>query len=271
VPSRSRPRIAFASVLIAGLARGGDEPRPDVATAPGFEAFLVIPLRVHVLRSAALPEVDCGLKDEDVRRVVGKVNRIWHAAGIHWALDPIVREAAAREADFRAARAEGEGEALGEVQLLAPEGSRSARGMDVYYVHRFAANGVFLGDRMAFIQETAQLLPVEGGGDEPLPRVTAHELAHALGLPHRQSSTNLLASGTTGTLLSTGEAERARAAAIEIPGVLAVPDLRKRAFEAAKAKDLPGARRLWRTLAEIPGAGAAEARSELRALGGAKP
>ncbi len=54
--------------------------------------------------------------------------------------------------------------------------------MDVYYIHAFAANGVFLGDRTAFVQETAQLRPVPGGIDEPLPRVTAHELGHALGL-----------------------------------------------------------------------------------------
>ena len=92
-----------------------------------------------------------------------------------------------------------------------------ATGMDVYYIHKFAVNGVYLGDRMAFVQETARLRPVPGGIDEPLPRVTAHELGHALGLPHRQDRTNLLASGTTGTTLNEAEVARSREKARSIP------------------------------------------------------
>jgi len=54
-----------------------------------------------------------------------------------------------------------------------------SRRVHIYYIKQFGANGVFLG-RAIFVKDTAALRPVEGGIDEPLPRVTSHELGHAL-------------------------------------------------------------------------------------------
>jgi hypothetical protein len=111
------------------------------------------------------------------------------------------------------------------------------------------------------------LREVEGGIDEPIPRVTAHELGHALGLPHRQDRTNLLASGTTGTLLNAHEVEVVRAHAARTQGCARVSALRETARQAAERGDLEKARRAWGWLAEIPGEGAAEAKSRFEALG----
>ena len=66
--------------------------------------MIVIPLRVHVLTADDLPEVDCRLHDEDVERIVGKVNGIWRAAGIHWGLESIVHEEAEGADRFRLIR-----------------------------------------------------------------------------------------------------------------------------------------------------------------------
>jgi hypothetical protein len=178
----------------------------------------------------------------------------------------LVRETAAKQERFKMALEADPADRLGVFQLLAPEESRASEGINVYYIHKFSVNGVFLDNRTAFVQETARLRPVPGGIDEPLPRVTAHELGHALGLPHRQDRTNLLASGNNGTTLNEAEVARARDKARSTPGALPVPDLRKKLDEALAKGENAEARRLLSWLAEIPGEGGAEARKRLAAL-----
>ena len=85
-------------------------------------------------------------------------------------------------------------------------------GLNVCYVKEMEQNGFWSGE-LALVKDTAWLKKVPGGLDEPIPRVTAHELGHALGLPHRQDVTNLMASGTTGFSLNEDEIAKARAGA----------------------------------------------------------
>jgi len=264
---RHAPRTLALALLVAAMATlpAAAGPDADVVAPPPFDQFLILPLRVHVLRSSDFPEIDCRLTDDDIRRILGKVNGIWNKAGLHWAAEPVVREPAAGLTKFRLLR---DLDALGNLaayRVLFPEESREFDGLHVYYLHRFPVNGVWLGRGSAVVQETAKLRPVEGGIDEPVPRVTAHELGHALGLPHRQDRTNLLASGTTGTLLNAREVETARATARTLPGVKTAADLIKEANRAEAAGDLPTARTLWGRIGEIPGGGD-QARANLRRL-----
>jgi len=232
--------------VLAALALGW-----SAAGAIADDKVIVIPLRVHVLTADDLPEVDCKLTDEDVRRVVGKVNGIWGAAGIHWGLESIVREPAGGQRRFRLVR-DLEGQVpLGLFRVLRPEASRRFDGLHVYYVHRMPVNGVYMEEDFAIVQETARLRAVEGGIDEPIPRVTAHELGHALGLAHRQDTTNLLASGTTGTALNAREVADSRKAAARVAGAMTVDELRNAAAKAEAEGNAERGRLLQRWLAEI--------------------
>ncbi|HLY09968.1 MAG TPA: Matrixin, partial [Planctomycetota bacterium] len=71
-----------------------------------------------------------------------------------------------------------------------------------------------------FVKDTASLRPVKGGVDEPLPRVSSHEIGHAMGLVHRQDTINLMASGTTGWSINDAEVDAVRTWAAQQDWVL---------------------------------------------------
>jgi hypothetical protein len=221
--------VLFAIVVIH---RAHAEPTTEVLITPPRNTFLILPLHVHVLSCPNQEDLDCKLTDEDVRRIIAKVNDVWHKAGVHFRLEPILHETAEHVKEFAEnTPAQGGESSLNKYRQLAPAESRSLPGLHVYYIHQFSVNGVFLGARMCFVKETARLRPVDGGIDEPIPRVTSHELGHALGLPHRQDVKNLMASGNNGTKLNVAEVEIARTKARKIEGVLTVEECEAKAKE----------------------------------------
>jgi|GEM_PF-1009585 len=262
---RSIEKRAVAGILgllcLASLGMGtplsaqeNGEPKQAVAVerthASEASEFLVLPLRVYRLKSSDVDEANCRqLSDDDIRRIVAKANVIWASAGIHWQLESIEDLPAENTARLKLAAQIGKDDAedagkpaRGNARLphtsfrrIIPEASRSRpEAFRVHYVHDFDVNGVYFGNREAMVKETAALRPVEGGIDEPLPRVTSHELGHALGLPHRQDRFNLMASGTTGTTFIEAETQKAREIARSNPACRSFADLEK---ESSKAQD----------------------------------
>lgn len=190
---------SLISLVAALSAHGADHQAP----------VITIPLRIHLLQSTNQPALQTTLTESDIRRVLKKVNSIWAQAGIAFAAESIRQEAAQAQIVSE--------ENLPEHWLSnwVPPETRASNAFNIYYVRRMQANGIWTGG-VVFVKDTASLKEVPGGIDEPLPRVTSHELGHALGLPHRQDLTNLMASGTTGTALSREEIQRARANATKL-------------------------------------------------------
>jgi hypothetical protein len=234
---RKHPLNLLAMLISVTLAIGSASARAGAA-ADRIDPrdFLVIPLRIHVLGAPGLEEIDCQLTDADITRILTKMNRVWHQAGIHWGLESLVREPAASTERFRLARdLRGAGN-LDIYNVLFPEKSLSREVVHIYLIHELPANGVWLGTA-GVVKETAQLNKVSGGIDEPVPRVMAHELGHALGLAHAAKRTNLMASGTTGIALDEAEIKLARDHARAIPGAATVESLRNELRSLAKTAD----------------------------------
>jgi hypothetical protein len=212
-----------------------------------FDDYLIGPVRVHLLTSSSTPALCTTLAKADIERIMGKVNRVWSQAGIGFFVESIVSEEP-RAVERTEPPAE---EDLRAMLGYMPEASYRADVFNVYYIKRFSVNGVYLR-RAIFVQDTASLRKVEGGIDEPLPRVTSHELGHALGLPHRQATFNLMASGTTGTTLNAAEIETTRKKAASIHWISRAPDLLAKADALQAEGKTEEAREIYVQLSVLP-------------------
>lgn len=220
-----------------------------VAPLPVWKAsdFRIVPVRVHLLRA---PDTAAGtvLQSTDIERIFKKANGIWHAAGVHLWVESIVSEMpAAMEA-----HKEDKELPLEALLPLRPKESNSEDSFHLYYIHAMSPNGIYMNRDALFVKETAKLKEVPGGIDEPLPRVSAHELGHGMGLPHRQNTTNLMASGTTGTSLNAAEIEIVRTTLVRFPWVLTPDELLKAADKQAKAGNTEAARSAYEALLQLP-------------------
>ena len=208
---------AVTAVIAVGSLSAGRIAHQDTPRALPFEPeeFYIAPVRVHLLRLNDAAGVGAKLRKEDVERIFRKANGIWHAAGIHLWVESVIEEkpAGRLESDHRPLRD------FRQLVELRPKQTTSENMLHVYYVGRMPINGLFVHHDAIFVQEAASLQEVAGGIDEPLPRVTAHEIGHGFNLRHRQASTNLMASGTTGTTLNSEEIHSARRSAEAISWV----------------------------------------------------
>jgi hypothetical protein len=224
-------------------------PAVTVATPRPYGEFRIVPVRVHLLRDSETAAAVTRLTEKDITRIFMKANGIWQAAGVHLWVESIVTEKPGSTAGFEHVPS------LPTEALLAlrPEATRKTPMFHVYYIGEMAPNGIFMRRDGIFVKESARLRPVKGGIDEPLPRVTAHELGHGMGLPHRQDTFNLLASGTTGTGLNDAEIETVRKTIGNIAWVETPEQFLMAADQAGKDNKAEAARSMYRTLVEIPG------------------
>ncbi len=226
-----------------------------------FEDFLVAPLRVHLLMANDSPAIATTLVEKDITRILAKMNRIWAPAGLHFYLESLVREDAVRPELHSRGSTTAERFRLLE---LRPLESRATNLFHIYYLKEMSANGLHFPEAM-FVKDTASLRAVPGGIDEPIPRVSSHELGHAFDLPHRQDTTNLMASGTTGTWLNETEIRAARVSARTRDWIEPAPELLKRANALFRANQKTEAAVLYARLATIPVNAAQVERAKKRA------
>lgn len=176
---------------------------------PAPHPIITLPVRVHLVQSETMPDMHTTLVEADIRRIFGKVNKVWAQAGIQFEIESIEPTTAVEPKPEMRLKSEFE-----RVHSMIPKERLSAEAIDICYVKEVKPNGFYYGEPIV-VKDTAKLKEVPGGLDEPLPRVTSHEIGHALGLQHRQDTTNLMQSGTTGFSLNEAEIATARAKAQE--------------------------------------------------------
>ena len=246
------PRLRFLLGLVLLAASGlifiPSAPGQTATNRFSFDDYLMSPVRVHLLLAKDSPAIQTTLTENDIARILKKVNGVWSQAGLHFYLESLVREEAIHQEIYAQPGQQADRLAL---LGLRPTESKATNLFHIYFLKEMSMNGIYFPEAI-FVKDTASLRSVEGGIHEPLPRVTSHELGHAFNLPHRQNTTNLMASGTTGTWLNEGEIEQARGAARAFNWVETAPDLVKQADALFRAGKLKKAAVLYSRLATIP-------------------
>lgn len=256
----------LVALLVLCLAAGSAVALPD-SPEPGFaaEAFRLLPLRLHLLRARRIPDYDCRLREADARAILARINDLWMPAGIRFYADGILtEEAAAQELLLELVQDRTEAH----LRLIRPYASRSDRTFHLYFIRSMRPNGIALDGsyQLLFVKETVSLDPVPGGTDEPLPRVCAHEIGHALDLDHQADRSRLMAMGTAGTRLAPDEIAVARRAAERFPWHLPASAAPQEAARLSREGRRGLALEIYRSLAGLPdGPIRAAAREQLQA------
>ncbi|MEE2898844.1 MAG: hypothetical protein VX815_10305 [Gemmatimonadota bacterium] len=155
---------------------------------------LVLPVRVHMLTSGTVPELNSTLSEREIRQVFDEANRVWQQAGIRWEVESVLREAAAGEQAFPAAREtgrSGRGRFRSILLQVCPEHQWLQGAWNVCVIREFPvpAGGVFFPERRQVLW--SELNP----RGQMHPTILAHELGHSLCLPHDSESPNNLMRG----------------------------------------------------------------------------
>ncbi len=248
-------------VLIAGVAVGSvawwvQNENEKRARQLALEAFLydeyrLLPVRFHLLESEYQEPLHCQLSVEDVDRILSKVNLIWQQASIYFYLESVVREPAANQYVIGGFT---RGAPIQLYPLIRPPESMARNMFHLYCIHEFQPNGATIGGHdVIFFKDTASLAPVEGGIDEPLPRVLSHQLGYALSLSNVDDETHLMSNGTTGTLLSELDVFTARQAVESIEWHMTPVTMLEAADSFMEEGSIREAMQLYETLVSIPG------------------
>ena len=261
--SRHRRRTAlFASIVLIALIIAGalfswvqnaEEEREQQLALDAFlyDEYRLLPVRFHLLESEFQEPLNCQLSVEDVDRILGKVNGIWQQASIYFYLESVVHEPAANQYVIGGFT---RGAPIQLYPLIRPPQSMAHNMFHLYCIHEFQPNGATIGGHdVIFFKDTASLIPVEGGIDEPLPRVLSHQLGYALSLGNVDDTAYLMANGTTGTLLSEREVFAARQAVQSIEWHMTPATMSEAAASHLEKGAMREARDLYETLMAVPG------------------
>ena len=198
------PDVARASAPIPGVATTSPT-RVYPAHVPPAEEFVVIPLRVYLLRGHGDASTAFA---GDVPRIVAELNHIFGLAGVYFNLEaPPQAVELEREVPWHYA-------GMKSVLPTAPSGG----GARLFVVRDLDVNSAGLGGGDFVVQERPMLRLVPGPLAHPVARAAAHAIAGGLGLTTSPYPSMLMAQGTTGVLLDASNLKTMHDAASGIRG-----------------------------------------------------
>ncbi len=209
--SNPRNRLSVLAGITVILGACSDSAGPPSDLEP-----IELAVRMHLVQSDQVDELNVRLSNAEVGELLAAVNEIWAQAGVVWSLESIVHEDALNDSLFQSALTDPNVSPVSVIISVLPAENFRPDIWNVFMIRDFGGEvgGVYLPNNKLVV--SAEIEPSgQRDIDEGMSRILANELGHSLSLFHVECTGegNLKASGCllgTRTLLDATQMERAR-------------------------------------------------------------